>query len=151
MCSLSVVMSMTRASCPCFGLSKTSHGVASRIAIRRVQTRYGSFRSPPGTTWVKSKVEYWDRSYSSPFVLYFHVWDLDPDQPKIHSAPTLAKIRAYRNLGKMRSILEEYLSTYRFGSIAEHLGINPQDGQGIACVENSVPGSSSDRQVHVPD
>ncbi len=108
------------------------------------------FRQLPHS-WVKSKVEYWDRSYSSPFVLYFHVWDLDPDQPKIHSAPTLAKIRAYRNLGKMRSILEEYLSTYKFGSIAEHLGINPQDGQGIACVENSVPGSSSDRQVHVPD
>ena len=72
---------------------------------------------------MKKKVADWDQNYDSPYVLYFHVWDIDPDQPKISSAPPLTKIRAYRNLGQMRGILEDYLATYKFGSVAQYLDL----------------------------
>lgn len=75
---------------------------------------------------MKRKVADWDRNCDSPYVLYFHVWDIDPDQPKISSAPPLTKIRAYRNLSEMRGILEDYLATYKFGSVAQYLDLREQ-------------------------
>jgi polysaccharide deacetylase family protein (PEP-CTERM system associated) len=75
---------------------------------------------------MKKKVADWDQHCDSPYVLYFHVWDIDPDQPKISSAPPLTRIRAYRNLGQMRGILEDYLATYKFGSVAQYLDLREQ-------------------------
>src|ERR1700730_694399 len=72
---------------------------------------------------MKMGVTDWDRTYDTPFVMYFHVWDLDPGQPQISSASALVRMRAYRNLDKMAGIIEDYLQTYRFGSIADYLGI----------------------------
>lgn len=66
----------------------------------------------------------WDRKYEAPFVMYFHVWELDPDQPHIHAASWLSKIRHYRNLHKMEGILEDYFERYQFGSVAGLLGLN---------------------------
>lgn len=67
-------------------------------------------------------VAYWDRTYAAPFVMYFHVWELDPEQPKISAAPWLQRVRTYRNLEQMPARVRYYLSRYRFSSIAEHLG-----------------------------
>lgn len=74
---------------------------------------------------MKRGVTKWNRTYKAPFLMYFHVWDLDPEQPKISSASALVRMRAYRNLHKMPWIIEDYLRTYQFGSIADHLGIRP--------------------------
>jgi Glycosyl transferase family 2/Domain of unknown function (DUF3473) len=74
---------------------------------------------------MKKGVIKWNRAYDAPFLMYFHVWDLDPEQPKISSASALVRMRAYRNLHKMPSIIEDYLRTYKFGAIADHLGIRP--------------------------
>jgi hypothetical protein len=72
---------------------------------------------------MKRAFENWHQNYSVPFVMYFHLWELDPDQPKIKAASMLARIRHYRNLGKMPSRLEHYFSSYRFTSIANYLGL----------------------------
>ncbi|MBA3319194.1 MAG: DUF3473 domain-containing protein [Gemmatimonadales bacterium] len=76
---------------------------------------------------VKRAVAYWDRTYASPFVMYFHTWELDPNQPKVNGVPLMSRIRQYRNLDKMVGFLRHYLSHYQFSSVADYLGISPGD------------------------
>ncbi|HOC42249.1 MAG TPA: glycosyltransferase [Thermoanaerobaculales bacterium] len=65
----------------------------------------------------------WMRAHAQPFLFYFHVWELDPDQPRIQAAPLRERIRQYRNLDKMGDIIRYYLGSYRFTGIADHLGL----------------------------
>jgi polysaccharide deacetylase family protein (PEP-CTERM system associated) len=65
----------------------------------------------------------WHRGYRAPFVLYFHTWELDPQQPKISAASAFQQVRQYRNLESMPSRLEWFFRRYRFTSVAEHLGL----------------------------
>ena len=65
----------------------------------------------------------WMRSHDQPFLFYFHVWELDPEQPRIQAAPLYERIRQYRNLAKMSDIVRYYLGRYRFTGIADHLGL----------------------------
>jgi polysaccharide deacetylase family protein (PEP-CTERM system associated) len=62
----------------------------------------------------------WHRRYSSPFNLFFHVWELDPELPRIATADAISRIRQYRNVDRMPEILSHYLKRYRFTSIAEY-------------------------------
>ncbi len=73
---------------------------------------------------VKRAVAHWDRTYTDPFVMYFHTWELDPHQPKLNGVPLLSRIRQYRNLDKMVGILRHYLGQYHFSNIAAHLGLD---------------------------
>ena len=72
---------------------------------------------------LKHVVDRWHRRQDVPFVMYFHVWELDPDQPRITAVGPLTRIRHYRNLTKMEWVLEDYLSRYGFGPIAESLNL----------------------------
>lgn len=62
----------------------------------------------------------WDRRYLSPFNMYFHTWELDPDLPDIATADSLARLRQYRNLDQMRERLAHYFENYRFTSIVNY-------------------------------
>jgi len=68
-------------------------------------------------------LDHWHRRYQSPLVMYFHVWELDADLPKITAASWFTRMRQYRNLERMPSLLRFYLSTWSFGPIREHLGL----------------------------
>lgn len=81
------------------------------------------FRQVPDAL-VKLLIARWDRRYEAPFNLYFHVWELDPDTPKIAAIGPLTRIRQYRNLGKMSGLLGDLFACYRFTSIAEYLGLS---------------------------
>ncbi|MFN7930620.1 MAG: DUF3473 domain-containing protein, partial [Blastocatellia bacterium] len=81
------------------------------------------FRQFPHTL-IKQAVRKWHESYDAPFVMYFHVWELDRLQPRINSASSLAKIRHYRNLGKMYWVIEDYLEQYGFTSFAKYLNLD---------------------------
>ncbi len=81
------------------------------------------FRQFPHTL-IKQSVQSWHESYEAPFVMYFHVWELDRSQPRINSASSLNKIRHYRNLGKMYWVIEDYLKKYEFTPFAEHLKLS---------------------------
>lgn len=72
---------------------------------------------------VQRAIADWDRNVAAPFVMYFHTWELDPDQPRISSASLPATIRQYRNLWRMESMIREYLTRYSFHGIADHLGL----------------------------
>jgi len=74
-------------------------------------------------TLIKKAVEGLHRHEQSPFVMYFHVWELDQIQPRIEGASKLMKIRHYRNLQKMPWILEDYFTKYNFSSAADYLGL----------------------------
>jgi polysaccharide deacetylase family protein (PEP-CTERM system associated) len=69
-------------------------------------------------------VAHWDRTVAAPFVMYFHTWELDEEQPRITAAPLHARTRHYRHLERMPAILRHYLSRYRFTSVADHLGLD---------------------------
>jgi hypothetical protein len=61
--------------------------------------------------------------------LYFHVWELDPEQPRINAASNYNRIRHYRKLDKMEWILKENFSLYEFVGAAEFLGVKIQDSK----------------------
>ena len=81
--------------------------------------------------FVKHLVSRWDRKHDSPFNMYFHVWELDPDLPRIEAVNRFTRIRQYRNLDKMQTRLRDYFQSYRWVSIADYMGLErpaPVDG-----------------------
>ncbi len=83
------------------------------------------FRQLPHS-FVRRAVAHWTRSFSAPYVMYFHTWELDPDQPKINSAPYFSRVRQYRNLDRMAEYLRYFLSRYEFTSAAAYLGLQQE-------------------------
>lgn len=81
------------------------------------------FRQLPHS-WVRRAVANWTRTYTAPYVMYFHTWELDPDQPKIQ-APWFSRVRQYRNLDRMPQFLRYYLKRYQFTSASSYLGLSP--------------------------
>jgi len=77
---------------------------------------------------MRRAVAAWEKSTLAPFLMYFHVWELDPEQPRIQGAPLGQRIRQYRNLDKMAEIIRYYLDRYRFIGIADYLGL-PHTGE----------------------
>jgi polysaccharide deacetylase family protein (PEP-CTERM system associated) len=81
------------------------------------------FRQIPHTI-LRHAVDHWHRAYDAPFVMYFHVWELDPEQPRISAASTMTRLRHYRKLDKMEWVLQEYFSKYKFVGGCEYLGLS---------------------------
>ena len=73
----------------------------------------------------KAVLRRWNRTREAPFVLHFHVWELDSDLPEITAAGRISTVRQHRNLRQMPARLQEHLREYRFVGIAEHLGLEP--------------------------
>jgi polysaccharide deacetylase family protein (PEP-CTERM system associated) len=71
-------------------------------------------------------IERWHRKQPSPLVLYFRVWDFDPDPPRISSASWAASVRQYRNPDRVPLLLNQLLAHYRFSSAATYLGLTTQ-------------------------
>ena len=86
------------------------------------------FRQIPHTL-MRHAVHDWHTRYDAPFVLYFHVWELDPEQPRISAASSYNRIRHYRKLDKMEWVIKEYLKKYDFTTGADFLGIEVQSSK----------------------
>ncbi len=80
-------------------------------------------------TLMRHAVHDWHKRYDAPFVLYFHVWELDPEQPRISAASNYNRIRHYRKLDKMEWLIKEYLRKYDFTTGANFLGIEAQSSK----------------------
>ncbi len=91
-------------------------------------------------TLMRHAVADWNRRYDAPFVLYFHVWELDPEQPRISAASNYNRIRHYRKLDKMEWLIKEYLNRYDFTSAAEYLNVD----LGLQIADLKVQNSSVD-------
>lgn len=77
-------------------------------------------------TLMRHAVNSWHRQNDEPFVFYFHVWELDPEQPRISAASSYNRIRHYRKLDKMEWILQENLELYDFTSAANLLELTDE-------------------------
>jgi hypothetical protein len=73
---------------------------------------------------MSSAIEKWQQTETSPFVMYFQVWELDELQPRLSVTDRLTKIRHYRNLVKYRTLLPQYLASANFTSIQDHAKLN---------------------------
>lgn len=80
------------------------------------------FRQIPYTIMRKT-VSAWDSGFEQSFVFYFHIWELDPEQPRISAASRYNRVRHYRKLDKMEWIIKENLELYRFTDVAGYLGL----------------------------
>lgn len=69
----------------------------------------------------KRAIQHWHLTYHTPLVMYFHVWELDPEQPRIAAASLMQRVRQYRHLDRMLPMLEDCFRAYRFTSIATYL------------------------------
>jgi len=54
-----------------------------------------------------------------PFVFYIHPWEIDPDQPRLASAPRLARLRHYVNLSTTEGKLRRLLHDFEFAPLAD--------------------------------
>jgi polysaccharide deacetylase family protein (PEP-CTERM system associated) len=92
---------------------------------------------------VKRAVAYWDRHYDAPYVMYFHTWELDPDQPRINGVPIRQQVRQYRNLRKMPSMVRHYLQSYCFTSIEKYFELGEYPSLGEFAADSSRSRSST--------
>lgn len=118
------------------------------------------FRQFPYTL-MRRAVSDWTARYEEPLIFYFHVWELDPEQPRISAASRYNKVRHYRKLDKMEWILRENLELYEFCDVAEHLGlrdslnietkeIKPKKAEKIQVRDTKIKGSQTEISVVIP-
>jgi polysaccharide deacetylase family protein (PEP-CTERM system associated) len=60
-----------------------------------------------------------------PVMVYFHPWELDPDQPRI-SASLKSRLRHYTNLTGMQNKIERLLQNFRFSTVSDVLTAETQ-------------------------
>src|SRR5262249_40570666 len=79
--------------------------------------------------FVRRAADRWHRAAGAPMVMYFHVWELDPEQPPISAGSLLPRLRPYRTLHRTEGRLEYFFRRYAFTSVARHLGLEPESVQ----------------------
>jgi len=67
------------------------------------------------TRWAIRKV---NKTECQPVMVYFHPWELDPEQPRI-AAPLRSRLRHYTNLSGMQRKIERLLADFRFSTVSE--------------------------------
>ncbi|MEW5916880.1 MAG: DUF3473 domain-containing protein [Gemmatimonadota bacterium] len=92
---------------------------ALRMAGTLIPAAGGNFLRQFPAPLLHRAIARWEARTAAPFVFYFHTWELDPDQPRFHHAPFVSRLRHYRNLDRMRDRIGDYLTRYRFSSVAE--------------------------------
>jgi Predicted xylanase/chitin deacetylase len=85
----------------------------------------GNFVRQLPHAFIRRALEQWEQQTDQPIVFYFHIWELDPEQPRITAVSKLQRIRQYRNLEAMTDRIRYYLQKYRFGTVADHLQLGP--------------------------
>ena len=85
------------------------------IAGRRLAAGGGGFfRLLPYrfSSWAVGRV---NRAERRPAIFYFHPWEIDPDQPRMTSAPLRSRLRHYTNLSVMQPKLLKLLRDHEWG------------------------------------
>lgn len=49
-----------------------------------------------------------------PGIIYFHPWEIDPDQPRVANAPIKSKLRHYTNLDAMAGKLQRLMADFKW-------------------------------------
>jgi polysaccharide deacetylase family protein (PEP-CTERM system associated) len=77
----------------------------------------GYLRLPPYqlTYWAFRHI---NETRQQPAMVYFHPWEIDPDQPRLRGART-SVLRQYTNLSAMEGKIERLLQDFRFGPLSQ--------------------------------
>jgi polysaccharide deacetylase family protein (PEP-CTERM system associated) len=70
---------------------------------------------------VKMAIADWAARHESPFNMYFNIWELDGELPRLTLGSWTTRLRIYRNLDRVNYVLRYFLERYRFESIAGNL------------------------------
>jgi polysaccharide deacetylase family protein (PEP-CTERM system associated) len=75
----------------------------------------GFFRLLPYqfSRWAVSQVNAQDKSA----IIYFHPWEIDPDQPRVQNAPLKSKLRHYPNLSVMADKMRRLIGDFEWGRV----------------------------------
>lgn len=76
--------------------------------------------------YMMKQVRLWHERSHGPWLLYFQVSDLDPDQPRLAPLPVFRAVQKYRNIAQMQERISHCLDRYSFSSIRTHLGLVPR-------------------------
>lgn len=117
---------LTRASELGFGEKSLWEFPVSTVSLAgmRVPISGGNYVRQLPHTLLKRAVARWDAREPTPLVFYFVSWEFDLEQPRFEGVSRFAAMRHYRGLAKTAWVLEDYLSRYRFRSVAEQLGLS---------------------------
>lgn len=94
---------------------------ATRVGPMLLPVSGGNYVRQLPDGFVRERIGDWVKTTDAPLVFYFHVWELDAEQPRINAVPMLSRLRQYRNLSQMPQRIREYLETYKFTSAAGYL------------------------------
>lgn len=56
---------------------------------------------------------------NQPAIIYFHPWEIDPDQPRVDNAPIKSKLRHYSRLAAMEGKLERLIGDFEWERMDE--------------------------------
>lgn len=96
------------------------------------------------TNWAFRHVE---RKYGRPVVVYFHPWEIDPQQPRINGS-LRSRFRHYANLHRMEERLHAILSTHTFQPFADAIGLIRATATSV--IEDTVAGCLAELDVSQP-
>ena len=88
---------------------------------------------------IREAVARWVERRHAPLVMYFHIWELDTDQPVINAASWIQRIRHYRNLAGMPDRIRYFLERYAFTSINRYLDLAEIPLEHAARVDTVLP------------
>lgn len=76
----------------------------------------GYFRLYP--YWLsKKRINSYLQAEQQPYSFYFHPWEIDPQQPKVHDASIKSKLRHYLNLSRMEGKVVRLLEDYEWNTM----------------------------------
>jgi polysaccharide deacetylase family protein (PEP-CTERM system associated) len=104
-------------------------------------------------TMMRKAIARWSSHTEQPLPFYFHVWELDPEQPRISAASKVTRLRHYRKLDKMEWILHENLARYDNIGISDHLQIKERFKSQLSKHARRIdlgPAETPKTQSHVP-
>ncbi len=117
------------------------------VAGLRIPIAGGNYFRQLPESFIRRSVQRHRDAAAAPFVMYFHTWELDADQPRISAAGAISKMRHYRNLARVEPLLRD-LVTPDFGPVADFLGLDrcaakPEEAAAVPAI--SVPAEPSAR------
>jgi polysaccharide deacetylase family protein (PEP-CTERM system associated) len=110
---------------------KTASGTIKEFPISTIEIKFGkfAFRIPVGgggylrlfpISMINKAVNHINKKEEQPAVIYFHPWEIDPEQPRIQ-ASRRSMFRHYINLEKTFGKIDLLLKTFEFKTMSDVL------------------------------
>ena len=89
----------------------------ARFARRTLAAGGGGFFRLLPYTFSRWAIRQVNGDAQRPAIIYFHPWEIDPDQPRVANAPLRSKVRHYSNLSVMAPKLRRLARDFRWGRV----------------------------------